>query len=92
MKKQSEIKSHSTSLRMTQEQFEAIEKYANTKQMSVSSYILSSALHADSKLTPAIMVGIQELVNHTFEAVKHNAPEQAFSLQEEAAALWSKLS
>lgn len=92
MRKQSEKKTHTTSLRMTEEQYTAIERYAKEKKVSMSCYILNSALHADNKLTPKIMVRLQQLINHAYEAVKLNAPEQAFSLQKEAAYLWSKLS
>ena len=91
MRKRSEKKTHTTSLRMTEEQYSTLERHANENKISMSCYILNSALHADNKLTPAIMVEIQQLVNHAYEAVKLNVPEQAISLQKEAAALWCKL-
>lgn len=91
MRKQSEVKSHTTSLRMTKEQFERIVACAEAKNMTISSYILDTVLHADNKLTPAIMVRIQEIVNHAFEATKLYDPEQAFRIQKEVEVLWSVL-
>lgn len=88
MRKESEKKTKVTSLRMTEEQYLAIQKMADEKDMSMGSYIVNSAIHSRKSVTPNIMVKIQDLVNSACEAVEQFAPDKAEKMETEAKKLW----
>ena len=52
MRKESEKKTKVTSLRMTKEQYQAIQKMADEKKMSMGGYIVDSAIHSQKSVTP----------------------------------------
>ena len=91
MRKESEKKTKVTSLRMTEEQYLAIQEMADEKEMSISSYIVDSAIHSQKSVTPDIMVKIQKLVNTACRAVEKLAPDKAEKMETEAKKLWSLL-
>lgn len=91
MRKESEKKTKVTSLRMTEEQYQAIQKMANEKKMSMGGYIVDSAIHSQKSVTPEIMVNIQNLVNTACAVIKESAPDKAEKMEKEAKKLWSLL-
>ena len=91
MRKESEKKTKVTSLRMTEERYQAIQKMADEKEMSMGSYIVNSAIHSQKSVTPEIMVNIQNFVNTACEAVEEFAPDKAKKMEKEAKKLWSLL-
>lgn len=76
---------------MTEEQYQAIQKMADEKEMSMGSYIVNSAIHSQKSVTPEIMVNIQNFVNTACEAVEEFAPDKAKKMEKEAKKLWSLL-
>ena len=88
MRKESEKKTKVTSLRMTEEQYLAIQEMADEKEMSMGSYIVNSASHSQKSVTPDIMVKIQDLVNSVCESVEKFAPDKAEKMETEAKKLW----
>lgn len=91
MRKESEKKTKVTSLRMTEEQYQAIQKMADEKKMSMGGYIVDSAIHSQKSVTPEIMVNIQNLVNTACAVIKESAPDKAEKMETEAKKLWSLL-
>lgn len=91
MRKESEKKTKVTSLRMTEEQYQAIQKMVNEKKMSMGGYIVDSAIHSQKSVTPEIMVNIQNLVNTACAVIKESAPDKAEKMEKEAKKLWSLL-
>ena len=76
---------------MTEERYQAIQKMADEKEMSMGSYIVNSAIHSQKSVTPEIMVNIQNFVNTACEAVEEFAPDKAKKMEKEAKKLWSLL-
>ena len=91
MRKESEKKTKVTSLRMTKEQYQAIQKMADEKKISMGSYIVDSAIHSQKSVTPEIMVNIQNLVNTACAVIEEFAPDKAEKMETEAKKLWSLL-
>lgn len=91
MRKESEKKTKVTSLRMTGEQYQAIQKMADEKEMSMGSYIVNSAIHSQKSVTPEIIVSIQNIVNTARVSVEEFAPDKAEKMEKEAEKLWSLL-
>lgn len=91
MRKESEKKTKVTSLRMTEEQYQTIQKMADEKEMSMGSYIVNSAMHSQKSVTPEIMVKIQNLVNAACGVIEKSAPDKAEKMETEAKKLWSLL-
>ena len=88
MRKESEKKNRSTSLRMTENQFAVIEQKAQEKGMSVSSYMIDSAVHGSNALTPVLLVRMQDIVNEACEIIATDDPDKAKRMEQEAHALW----
>ena len=91
MRKESEKKGKVTSIRLSQEQHEIIQANAEKRGMTLSSYIVNSAVNSDSALTPADMVEIQNIVNTVYEIALEFLPETAEQIQSEVNKLWLQL-
>lgn len=76
---------------MTEEQYQAIQKMVDEKEMSMGSYIVNSAIHSQKSVTPEIMVKIQNLVNTACAVIEESAPDKAEKMEKEAKKLWSLL-
>lgn len=63
MKKQSEKKSMTKSIKLSQNEYEQIQKQAADKGMNFSEYIIDSAIHRQNTITPQIAVKVQEIAN-----------------------------
>lgn len=62
---------------MTEERYQAIQKMADEKEMSMGSYIVNSAIHSQKSVTPEIIVSIQNIVNTAYVSVEAFAPDKA---------------
>lgn len=63
MKKQSEKKTMTKSIKLSQNEYEQIQKQAAEKRMNFSEYIIDSAIHRQNTITPQIAVKVQEIAN-----------------------------
>ncbi len=91
MRDTAEKRTKVTSLRMSEKQYAAIQKQAKKEKQTMSSFILSQAMHGKKGLTPAQMVKIQNVVNTACTLVREYATERSAALESEADALWSLL-
>ncbi len=96
MRSESEKKTHSTSVRMSENQYEQIEKNAAAQNMTMSQFMVHAAIHHEQKLDPKTMVKIHNICNLVEEIAKehdkeHDA-EQAEEIRKEVRELWSRLS
>jgi hypothetical protein len=91
MKKESELKSRLTSLRMTEEQFQIAKATAESKNMSFSEYMVACAVHPDNMLTPEVMVQIQEIANAALRIARSKGDGYESQIQDEVDKLWLKL-
>lgn len=88
----SEKKGKVTSIRLTEEQHKAVQEKAASKGMTVSRYITEAAFHSENKLTPELMVNIQNIANMACQIANEYAPEDLSMIQNEVNKLWQKLS
>ena len=92
MRAESEKKTHSTSVRMSKNQYEQIEKNAKAQNMTMSQYMVHAAVHYEQKLDPETMTKIQNICNHAAEIAQNGDKELADAMQKEVRELWSRLS
>lgn len=59
--------------------------------MSMSDYFLKSALKGNSRITPEVMVKLQNVANKATSAVQEYAPEKADVIQKGFDDLWQIL-
>lgn len=90
MRDETEKKTKSTTLRMTENQYAFIEKKAKEQGMSFGSYIVNKAIHGDN-LSPELVVRIQDVMNIAYRIIQDSEPETAKYLRGEMTAIWSKL-
>ena len=69
MRDASEKKSIVKSIKLSPLQAETIQKKADEKNMSFSSYMVDCAEHGQQGLTPLIAVKVQEIINMAYEIV-----------------------
>ncbi len=63
MRSENEKKTIVKSIKLSPLQAESIQKKANEKRMTLSSYMLDCALHGNQGITPYMAVKMQEMVN-----------------------------
>ncbi len=86
-----ECKGKVTSVRLSEEQLKTVKSKAKTHGMSVSNYIITTAVNGGNALTPETLVQIQNLVNDACAALSEAAPEKVHELQKGVDELWQKL-
>ena len=86
-KRAKEVK-ETTSIRISSSEKAVIEKKANAKGMTTSSYIAFAAVHGCEGVTPAIKVRYQNVINQLADALKPFAPEKAKHSRLEAETIW----
>ena len=92
MRSESEKKTHSTSVRMSENQYEQIEKNASAQNMTMSQFMVHAAVHHEQKLDPKTMVKIQNICNLAEEIAKEHDAEHTKEIRKEVRELWSLLS
>lgn len=91
MKHADEVKTKSTSLRMTETQHEIISSCATEKGMSLGEYMTYRSMQKEG-LSPELLARIMNVVNIAIRIAKDTAPESVSMLDREVNALWSLLS
>ena len=79
----------STSIRLSPNDREKIQKNASAKGMKPSEYIRDCALHGSDGLTPYAKMKVQNLVNTAYEQLKTTDPENAKALMMEVQEVWT---
>ena len=91
MKSPEERKTRPVPTRMTHAQYEKIKQQADERNMSVSSFMVTSSEHADASLTPQQVAQLHDLAFRISKACDKIDPELAAELREEADGLWRLL-
>ena len=92
MRKPSEKKTHSTSIRMSQIQYDEIERNASAMNMTISQYMVHAAVHYGKTLDPETMTQIQNICNTSVEIAENADAEQVEAVKKGVQELWSRLS
>lgn len=90
-KRKSELKGKVTSIRLSQEQHESVKTKAEAKGMSLSNYIITSAVNGGNNISPDLLVKIQNLTNTACTIAEKYSPEAVDSLQKGANEIWHAL-
>ncbi len=85
-----------TSIRLTEEQHQRVKKQAEQHGMSMSNYIITTAVHGGNLLTPEQVVRLQNIVNEAVAVVMEYAPEPSkerriWKMRREMSKLWTSL-
>ena len=91
MKSPEERKTRPVPTRMTQAQYEKIKQQADERNMSVSAFMVFSAVHNDAALTPQQTAQLHDLASRISQACDKIDPKLAAELREEADGLWRLL-
>ncbi len=86
-----ERKDKVTSIRCSENQLKQIQKNAKEAGMTPSNYLILKGTNGEKALTPALLVEIQNQINHACSVVEKNAPEEVVTMQEGVNKLWQKL-
>ena len=87
----SEKKGKVTSIRLTEEQHRRVQEQAKAKGMTVSSYIITTAVNGGNAITPEMLVEMQNIANMACAAVEEFAPDKVESIQKGMNVIWQKL-
>ena len=87
----SEKKGKVTSVRLTEEQHRRVQEQAKAKGMTISSYIITTAVNGGNAITPEMLVEMQNVVNMACAVVEECVPEKVESIQERMNEIWQKL-
>ncbi len=87
----SEKKGKVTSIRLTEEQHKRVQDQAKAKGMTVSSYIITTAVNGGNAITPEMLVEMQNIANMACDAVREFAPDKVESIQKGMNEIWQKL-
>lgn len=74
MKSLDEQKTRRVSTRMTQAQYDEIEKKAEERGMSVSAFMVDASAHNDNQINLQQLLKIQDLANHAAESLMESDP------------------
>lgn len=91
LRAESERKGKVTSIRLTEEQHERVQKKAQEKGMTVSSYIITTAVNGGNAVTPELLVSLQNITNETCSVMEEYAPDRVTAMQKAVNELWQKL-
>ena len=90
LRAESERKGKVTSIRLTEEQHERVQKKAQEKGMTVSNYIITTSVNGNTA-DPELVVKLQNIANEVCFVMEKYAPDRVKSLQQEVNELWQKL-
>lgn len=91
LRAESERKGKVTSIRLTEEQHELVQKKALEKGMTVSSYIITTAVNGGNAITPELLVKLQNITNEACSVMEEFAPDKFTAMQEKVNEIWQKL-
>ena len=90
LRAESERKGKVTSIRLTEEQHERVQKKAQEKGMTVSNYIITTSVNGNAA-DPELLVKLQNIANETCSIMEKYAPDRAKAIQQEVNEIWQKL-
>lgn len=90
LRAESERKGKVTSIRLTEEQHERVQKKAQAKGMTISNYIITTAVNGNS-VTPELLVKLQNIANEACSVMEKHEPDRVTAIQQEVNGLWQKL-
>lgn len=88
MKNQEEMRSIVTSVRLSEKQCEEIQRKADMHNMTRGSFMVYSAMNANSGFDPVVAVRMQNILNIARELARKHQPELLDEIQKEEAAIW----
>lgn len=88
MKNQEEMRSIVTSVRLSEKQREEIQRKADMHNMTMGSFMVYSAMNANSGFDPVVAVRMQNILNIARELARKHQPELLDEIQKEEAAIW----
>lgn len=90
LRAESERKEKVTSIRLTEEQHERVQKKAKEKGMTVSNYIITTSVNGNTA-DPEVVVKLQNIANETCSVMEKYAPDRVKAIQQEMDEIWQKL-
>lgn len=90
LRAESECKEKVTSIRLTQGQHERVKKKAHEKGMTISNYIITTAVNGNS-VTPELLVKLQDIANEACSVMEKYEPDRIAAMQQEVNRIWQKL-
>ncbi len=88
---ESEKKGKVTSIRLTEYQHRKVQEQAKAKGMTVSNYIITTAVNGGNAVTPEFIVKLQNITNEACSVMEESAPDSVTAMQEEVNEIWQKL-
>ena len=88
MKNHEEMRSIVTSVRLSEKQREEIQRKADMHHMTMGSFMVYSAMNANSGFDPVVAVRMQNILNIARELARKHQPELLDEIQKEEAAIW----
>lgn len=88
MKNQDKMRSIVTSVRLSEKQREEIQRKADMHNMTMGSFMVYSAMNANSGFDPVAAVRMQNILNIARELARKHQPELLDEIQKEEAAIW----
>lgn len=90
LRAESERKGKVTSIRLTEEQHERVQKKAQAKGMTISNYIITTAVNGNS-VTPELLVKLQNIANEACSVMEKHELDRVTAMQQEVNRIWQKL-
>ncbi len=91
LRAESERKGKVTSVRLTEEQHELVQKKAQEKGMTVSRYIITTAVNGGNAITPELLVKLQNITNEACSVMEEHEPDRVPAMQKAVNEIWQKL-
>ena len=88
MRNQEDKREIITSVRLSVHQRDEIQKKADEHHMSMGSYMVYAAMHANTQFDPVIAVHTQNILNTALRLAKQYEPETWEELKKEECAIW----
>lgn len=88
MKRQEEMRSIVTSVRLSEVQRETIQMKADMHHMTIGSFMVFSAMNVNTGFDPVIATHTQNIVNIASQLARKYQPELLNVIQKEEAAIW----
>lgn len=90
LRAESERKGKVTSIRLTEEQHERVQKKALEKGMTVSNYIITKSVNGNV-VTPELLVKLQNIANEACSVMEKYEPDRVTAMQQEVNEIWQEL-
>ena len=79
----------STSIRLSQNDRDIIQKKADAAGMKMTEYVRDCALHGSESVSPYAKMKLQNLINAAYEQIRETDPVRAQALLEEVKDVWT---